>query len=114
MDKLRTHYDNLKVSRDAPDFVIRAAYRTLTQKYHPDKNPGPDAARVMQVINRAYQVLSDPELRAEHDDWIRTQENKANAGPRTTPSRTAPTSPAPPLLPPSMASAWPVSPRWHG
>lgn len=83
MTKLRTHYDNLKVSRDAPDFVIRAAYRTLTQKYHPDKNPGPDAARVMQVINRAYQVLSDPELRAEHDDWIRTQENKANAGPRT-------------------------------
>lgn len=86
MTKLHTHYDNLKVSRDAPDFVIRAAYKTLTQKYHPDKNTDPDAARVMQVINRAYQVLSDPELRAEHDDWIRTQEAK-DASPRPKSSR---------------------------
>jgi len=48
--KLRTHYDNLKVSRDAPDNVIRAAYKTLSQKYHPDKNPGDErAAHVMAV-----------------------------------------------------------------
>jgi DnaJ-class molecular chaperone len=53
LNRLRTHYDNLKVSRDAPDFVIRAAYKTLTQKYHPDKNPSADAARIMQLINRS-------------------------------------------------------------
>ena len=84
MTKLRTHYDNLKVSRDAPDFVIRAAYKTLTQKYHPDKNPSADAARIMQLINRSYAVLSDPELRTEHDAWIRAQE--ANAGHRPEPA----------------------------
>jgi hypothetical protein len=86
LNRLRTHYDNLKVSRDAPDFVIRAAYKTLTQKYHPDKNPSADAARIMQLINRSYGVLSDPDLRAEHDAWIRSQE--ANAGHRPEPAST--------------------------
>ncbi|QYD24734.1 J domain-containing protein (plasmid) [Klebsiella quasipneumoniae] len=33
---MRTHYDNLKVSQDAPVEVIQAAYRTLAKKYHPD------------------------------------------------------------------------------
>jgi hypothetical protein len=81
LSRLRTHYDNLKVSRDAPDFVIRAAYKTLTQKYHPDKNHSPDAARIMQLINRSYGVLSDPELRAEHDAWILEQEAKKGSRP---------------------------------
>jgi hypothetical protein len=40
MAKIHTHYDNLKVSRHAPQEVIRAAYKALSQKYHPDKNPG--------------------------------------------------------------------------
>lgn len=75
MTKLRTHYDNLKISRDAPDFVIRAAWKALSQKYHPDKNPGSErAARVMVIINEAYAVLSDPERRAEHDAWIEREE----------------------------------------
>lgn len=77
MTKFRTHYDNLKVSRDAPDFVIRAAWKTLSQRYHPDKNPGDKrAARVMIIINEAYEVLSDPKRRAEHDEWIRQEEEQ--------------------------------------
>jgi hypothetical protein len=68
---MRTHYDNLKVSLDAPIEVIQAAYRTLAKKYHPDKNPNnPDAERIMQIINTAYEVLSDPVKRREHDSWI--------------------------------------------
>ncbi len=75
MTKLRTHYDNLKVARDAPDFVIRAAYKTLSQKYHPDKNPGDErATRVMAIINQSYEVLADSARRKEHDEWIRAQE----------------------------------------
>ena len=75
MNKLRTHYDNLKVARDAPDFVIRAAYRTLSQKYHPDKHPGDArAVRVMALINQSYEVLSDPARRREHDAWIAREE----------------------------------------
>ncbi|EOX8909423.1 J domain-containing protein [Citrobacter freundii] len=75
--KMRTHYDNLKVSMDAPIEVIQAAYRTLAKKYHPDKNKGnPDAERIMQIINTAYEVLSDPVKRAEHDAWIGRENGK--------------------------------------
>lgn len=77
MKLLRTHYDNLKVARDAPDIVIRAAYKSLSQKFHPDKNPGDErAARTMSIINQSYEILSDPRRRAEHDAWIAREEEK--------------------------------------
>lgn len=92
---MHTHYDNLKVTRNAPPEVIRAAYKTLTQKYHPDRHPGnSDAERVMALINVSYQVLSDPLKRAEHDRWIAQQEQSAqSAGP----SVTRPAAPTPPM-----------------
>ncbi|MES2125890.1 MAG: J domain-containing protein [Pseudomonadota bacterium] len=75
MAKIHTHYDNLKVARLAPQEVIRAAYKALSQKYHPDKNPGDDkAARIMAILNSAYGTLSDPVRRKEHDDWIAAEE----------------------------------------
>lgn len=74
MPKLHTHYENLKVARSAPTEVIRAAYRALAQKYHPDVNATPGSARVMQLLNEAWEVLSDPRRRAEHDAWIAEQE----------------------------------------
>lgn len=92
MSSIHTHYDNLKVTRNAPPEVIRAAYKTLTQKYHPDRHPGSaDAERVMALINVSYQVLSDPVQRAEHDRWIAQQERG------TTP-------------PPAPSSPWPRQP----
>ncbi|WP_343730612.1 J domain-containing protein [Duganella sp.] len=75
MGKIHTHYDNLKVSRMAPQEVIRAAYKALSQKYHPDKNPGDEkAARIMAILNSAYETLSDPQRRKEHDEWIASEE----------------------------------------
>jgi hypothetical protein len=75
MKRVHTHYDNLKVARNAPQEVIRAAYKGLSQKYHPDRNPGnPDASRIMSLINTSYEVLSDPVKRKQHDEWIRQQE----------------------------------------
>jgi hypothetical protein len=75
MAKIHTHYDNLKVSRHAPQEVIRAAYKALSQKYHPDKNHGDErAARIMAIVNTAYNILSDPVRRKEHDDWIASEE----------------------------------------
>lgn len=100
--RIRTHYDNLKVARDAPDIVIRAAYRSLSQKYHPDKSPGDaNAARIMVLINESYAVLSDPERRRRHDDWIAREEAKA-APPPSSP----PPSPPPPREPP-------IPPTWR-
>lgn len=75
MAKIHTHYDNLKVARLAPQEVIRAAYKALSQKYHPDKNQGDEkAARIMAIVNSAYNILSDPVRRREHDEWIAAEE----------------------------------------
>jgi hypothetical protein len=80
MAKIRTHYDNLRVARNAPDIVIKAAYKALCQTYHPDKFQGSkvEAERIMKLINTSYTVLIDPVKRAEHDAWIDAQEAAAN------------------------------------
>ena len=75
MARIHTHYDNLKVSRKAPQEVIRAAYKALSQKYHPDKNLHDEkAARIMAILNSAYGTLADPVRRREHDEWIAAEE----------------------------------------
>ena len=80
MAKYRTHYDNLKVARNAPDSVIRAAYKALMQQYHPDKYDGAEvqALRITKIIDDAYELLIEPVRRAEHDKWIDEQEAKNN------------------------------------
>src|SRR5688572_29552064 len=66
-----TYYDLLKVDRKAAPERVRAAYRSLAQRYHPDKRPGnADAIRVMAALNEAYAVLSDPQKRARYDRSI--------------------------------------------
>jgi curved DNA-binding protein CbpA len=66
MSKLHTHYDNLKVARDAPPEVIRAAYKTLCNKFHPDRHAGSEkATHTFQLINTAYEVLSNPSSRVQ-------------------------------------------------
>lgn len=77
MKKFKTHYDNLQVSQLASDIVIRAAFRGLSQKHHPDKNLDDvqNSERVMKIINEAYTVLSNPKSRKEHDEWIKLNNN---------------------------------------
>ncbi len=78
MANTRTHYDNLKVTKDAPASVIRAAYKALCQTFHPDKFQGnnEEAERVMKLVNASYAVLIDPAKRTAHNAWIREQEAK--------------------------------------
>lgn len=88
---LPTYYDVLQVERDATPERVRAAYRKLAQKYHPDKMPGnANASRAMAAINAAYEVLSDAHRRAEHDLWIRRAERARRPLP--------PVAPVPPHL----------------
>ena len=76
MAKIHTHYDNLKVARDAPPEVIRAAYKTLCHKFHPDRHGGSTkATQTFQLINAAYEVLSNAESRHQHDRWITKMES---------------------------------------
>lgn len=88
MKKLRTHYDNLKVSRCATDAEIRKSYRRLASLHHPDKNGNsPASIKAMQCINKAYEVLSSASLRAEHDKWIEVNDYSCS---QSSPSPTAP------------------------
>ena len=83
MTNPRTHYDNLQVSRQASPEVIRAAYKSLVQKWHPDRHPGQrqEAERVIRIISQAFEVLSDPARRQQHDAWIAGHYPSSTGGP---------------------------------
>lgn len=91
------HYERLKVSRDAPPEVIRAAYRALANKLHPDRAggapTGPDDAQHAQMaaLNTAYETLMDPKARQAYDDSIRLGAGAAPAKPSASVNRPAPT-----------------------
>lgn len=71
-----THYDILNVARNASPDVIRATYRTLCRKYHPDLNAGStDSTRMMAIINVSYDILSSAARRQAYDDWLAEQES---------------------------------------
>ena len=76
-------YRILQVDPSAHDDVIQAAYRRLALRYHPDRNPSAEAARVMTRINAAYEVLSDPARRARYD---RRRGTPSRAAPRPAPT----------------------------
>ncbi|GAB4540626.1 MAG: DnaJ C-terminal domain-containing protein [Anaerolineales bacterium] len=64
----KDYYKVLGVTRTASADEIRAAYRKLAMKHHPDKNPGDKKSEEkFKEINEAYQVLSDAEKRARYD-----------------------------------------------
>ena len=55
-------YKVLGLSPNASDEEVKRAYRNLAKKYHPDKNPGDEAAaRKMQEINAAYEQIKNPD-----------------------------------------------------
>ncbi|KAB0242773.1 molecular chaperone DnaJ [Microcystis aeruginosa EAWAG127a] len=61
------YYEILGVSRDAGKEDIKRAYRRLARKYHPDVNKEPGAEEYFKEINRAYEILSEPETRNRYD-----------------------------------------------
>jgi DnaJ-class molecular chaperone len=65
---MKDPYEILGVQRSADEAAIRAAYRKLAKKHHPDVNPDkPDAAARFGEISSAYDLLSDKEKRARYD-----------------------------------------------
>lgn len=95
----RDYYEVLGVSKTVTDKEIRAAYRKLARKYHPDLNPGDKAAEAkFKEIQGAYDVLADAEKRKKYDiyghAWEHAGQQQPGPGPRpsyrSTYTRTAP------------------------
>ncbi len=86
------YYAILGVSPASEDVVIRAAYRALMRRYHPDADPSSDATERARLINAAYAVLSNPEQRRKYDGTLAArglikldQQPKPAPGVRVTP-----------------------------
>ena len=66
----RDYYEILGVSRNCTERELKAAFRRLAKKYHPDANPDdPEAEERFKEINEAYEVLRDPQKRAAYDRY---------------------------------------------
>jgi curved DNA-binding protein len=78
------YYEALEVPRDASTEDIRAAYRKLARKYHPDVNKDPGAEDRFKEISEAYEVLRDPEKRERYDrlgaNWKAGQDVSGESG----------------------------------
>src|SRR3979409_484190 len=68
MSTKRCYYETLEVDRNADESRLKAAFRKLAMKWHPDKNPGDATSEVrFKEINEAYEVLKDGDKRAAYD-----------------------------------------------
>ncbi len=68
MTKKRDYYEILGVPKTATEKELKAAYRKLARKFHPDVNPGDKSAEEkFKEVSGAFAVLSDPEKRAKYD-----------------------------------------------
>lgn len=68
-DKNKDHYKTLNLQRNASIKEIKIAYRRLARKYHPDRNSNV-SDDIMKNINIAFEILSDPEKRKQHDKTL--------------------------------------------
>ena len=68
----KDYYKILEVSPSTDDATIKRAYREMSMRWHPDKNPDIDVTAVMQDINEAYAILKDIAKRSRYDqEYIR-------------------------------------------
>ena len=68
---VENYYEILGVSNTADQKAIRAAYKRLAMKYHPDRNPQDlQAEEMFKKVNEAYHTLSDPLKKLNYDSRV--------------------------------------------
>jgi curved DNA-binding protein CbpA len=77
----RDYYEILQLEPDATTEEVQKAYRSLALRFHPDRNPTPEAASTMQIINEAYSVIGEPSRRLVYDRERRLGASKGIAQP---------------------------------
>src|SRR4051795_7267546 len=75
-DHRHTYYKQLMLAESADEEIISTVYRKLAQRYHPDVDPTPEAARRMAEINEAYAALRDGEKRRKYDEWLASRRDR--------------------------------------
>lgn len=103
MNPEKDYYAILGLLPSAEAFLVRAAYKALSQKYHPDMSSG-DASR-MQEINEAYRILSDPSKRTQYDS-ARSERYRDSPAPNDFDSGQDPE-------PDSLSSDWTTAVRFY-
>jgi molecular chaperone DnaJ len=78
----RDFYEVLGVGKNADAAELKRAYRKLAMEYHPDRNPEPSAGEKFKEATRAYEVLSDPDLKARYDRFGHAGVEGSGAGPQ--------------------------------
>lgn len=67
--EFKDYYKILTVAEDADSKAIKTAYRKLARKYHPDVSEHKEAEEKFKEVTEAYEVLKDPEKRAQYDEY---------------------------------------------
>ena len=83
----KDYYSSLGVTKTATQKEVKAAYRKLARKHHPDVNQGDKGAEGrIKEVNEAYEVLGDPEKRKKYDElgsnWRQYEQQAAQGGGR--------------------------------
>ena len=78
-DPRQTYYKTLMLAEIADAEIIGVVYRKLAQRFHPDVDPSPEAARRMAEINEAHETLSDPQRRADYDKWLASRRDRRSS-----------------------------------
>src|SRR6202162_3317890 len=82
MSTKRRYYETLEVERDADESKLKAAFRKLAMKWHPDKNPGDAASEIrFKEINEAYEILKAGDKRAAYDRFGHAAFEHGGGGP---------------------------------
>jgi hypothetical protein len=119
---MATLYDTLEVASHASPEVIRAAYKVLISRYHPDRQPDPKATEKCAEINKAYDTLSNSDKKKQYDQTLRSQGTSYSQppygqqqyGPAQKPTYKSYTPPPPPPPPdPKPQPVYKHDPKWE-